>query len=63
MSDLPAPFVHKFETTDAEVCYNAWLCTKVTANLNAPRPQIEQGEVERRMAVRIAGLKARRAIP
>jgi len=54
--------MHKFATTDAEFSYNASLRAKVARNLADPRPQIPHGEVERRMAERIAALKVRRNI-
>lgn len=62
MSDVRGPSMHKFATTDAEFSYNASLRAKVARNLADPRPQIPHGEVERRMAERIAALKVRRNI-
>lgn len=59
MSDLSEPMVHKVETTEAEVSYNAWLRAKVAGNLAGSRLQIPHHEVDRRMAERVASLKAR----
>ena len=58
MSTVLSPIVSEFETLEQEQSYNAWLRAKTEASLADPRPPIAHDEVERRMAERLARLKA-----
>lgn len=61
MNAVRSPLAYEFETAEAEASYNEWLQAKVAASLADPRPPIPHDEVERRMAERIAALKAKHA--
>lgn len=60
MNAIRDPLVHEFETAEAEVSYDAWLRAKVDKSLSDTRPSLPHDEVERRMAERLAALKAER---
>jgi len=59
MNTVRDPLVYEFETAEAEASYNAWLRAKVERARADPRPPIPHDEVERRMAERLAALKAK----
>jgi hypothetical protein len=61
MSTALDPLVSEFDTAEQEASYTAWLRKKVAASLADPRPGIPHDEVERRMAERLAALKAKHA--
>lgn len=62
MSTLQAPLPNESETVEADASYDAWLNAKIARSMADARPRIQQEEVERRMAERIAALHARQTI-